>query len=72
MSPFGSRRMLALGALFTVLGLAIAATSPMVAVAGPGRPQAQSLTGGMVVLVGWALLVWGVHRFGREPPGERL
>ncbi len=53
--------MLALGAVLSVVGLAIAGTSPVVASTG-----AQPLAGGLAVLAGWALLAFGVHRFGRE------
>jgi hypothetical protein len=60
------RSLLALGALLTVLGLAVAATSPVVGAEGSERTPTQQLAGGAVVLVGWALLAWGIHRFGRE------
>jgi hypothetical protein len=60
------RTLLGLGALLTVLGLAIAATSPIVGAEGSERTAAQQLAGGIVVLAGWALLAWGIHRFGRE------
>jgi hypothetical protein len=68
MSPTGaaSRRLLAFGALFTVLGLAIGTTSPVAGAEGSEHTQAQQLVGGVVVLVGWAALAWGIHRFGRD------
>jgi hypothetical protein len=61
-----SRALLGLGASLTVVGLAIAATSPVLGTAGSSRTGAQQLAGGIVVLLGWALLAWGIHRFGRE------
>jgi hypothetical protein len=66
MSRVGSRRLLALGALLTVLGLGIAMTSPVAGAEGSERTQTQTLAGGMILLVGWAVLGWGIHRFGRE------
>jgi hypothetical protein len=60
------RTLLAAGALLTVVGLAIAATSPVVGAEGSERTAAQQLSGGIAVLVGWALLAFGIHRFGRE------
>jgi hypothetical protein len=62
----GSRRLLALGAMFTVLGLAIGAASPVAGAEGSEHAHAQQRVGGVVVLVGWAALAWGIHRFGRE------
>ncbi|MDP9033810.1 MAG: hypothetical protein M3O50_03320 [Myxococcota bacterium] len=64
----GSRRLIAVGALLTQVGLAIAATSPVLGTGGSGRTATQQLTGGLVVLAGWALLASGIHRFGRADP----
>ena len=62
MSP---RRLLAAGAMATALGIALAATAPVLGTAGAGRTRAQEGAGGAVVVLGWALLAWGIHRFGR-------
>jgi hypothetical protein len=62
----GSRRLLALGAVLTVVGLLVAATSPVAGARASERGQAQTLAGGMILLVGWAVLGWGIHRFGRD------
>ncbi len=62
MSP---RRILFSGALLTALGLAIAATSPIVGTPGAEHARPQQMLGGISVLLGWAALAWGVHRFGR-------
>jgi hypothetical protein len=61
-----ARRLLLGGALATAVGLAIAATSPVVGAGDLGRIHAQQSAGGALVVAGWALLAWGVHRFGRE------
>ena len=60
------RRLLAAGALATVAGITIAATAPVVGTAPGDRVQTQQTAGGVVVLAGWALLAWGIHRLGRE------
>jgi hypothetical protein len=60
------RTLLGVGAFVTVVGLAIAATSPVLGTAGSARTSVQQLAGGIIVLLGWALLAWGIHRFGRE------
>jgi hypothetical protein len=60
-----------MGATVTLLGCAIAATAPVVGTGDGERIHAQQGAGGFVVLVGWALLGWGIHRFGREYGGER-
>jgi len=60
------RRLLVGGALATALGLAVAATAPVVGTASAGRVGAQQTVGGVVVLAGWGLLAWGIHRFGRS------
>ncbi|MGH7269357.1 MAG: hypothetical protein ACREJ3_02920 [Polyangiaceae bacterium] len=60
----GPRRLIALGAAVTAAGLALAGTAPVVAEA--GWRGGQQPAGGVVVLAGWALLAWGIHRLGRE------
>jgi len=50
----------------TATGLAVAATAPIVGVGATERIRTQQGVGGAVVLAGWALLAWGIHRFGRE------
>ena len=60
------RRLLWAGAAVTVLGVAIAGTAPIVGTDGASRTHAQQTLGGIVVVVGWALLAWGIHRFGRS------
>ncbi len=62
MSP---RRQLAAGALATALGIAIAGAAPVVGTDGASRTHGQQLVGGVVVVLGWALLAWGIHAFGR-------
>jgi hypothetical protein len=61
-----TRTLLVVGALVTVVGLAIAAIAPIAGTAGSDRTVAQQRVGGVVVLVGWLVLAWGIHRFGRE------
>jgi hypothetical protein len=51
----------------TVLGLAIAGTAPIASTAPNDQRSVQETVGGIVLLAGWALLAWGIHRFGREP-----
>ncbi len=60
------RRLLAIGAACTVVGLAVAATAEGGLSGGSDRARSQQQFGGMMVLAGWTLLGWGVHRFGRE------
>lgn len=62
----GARKFLVIGALVTVGGLAVAAVAPVPGTAGSERTGVQQLVGGGMILVGWAVLAWGVHRFGRE------
>ena len=62
MSP---TRLLASGILATALGIAVAATAPVLGTPGSDRTRTQELAGGVVVVLGWALLAWGIHRFGR-------
>lgn len=66
MSAGRSRRLIALGALAAAVGLAIAATAP---IGGQGGEPAaaQQFVGAVVVAAGWAVLAWGIHRFGRDP-----
>ena len=59
------RRLLLAGALATALGVALAATAPVLNTPGSGRTRAQEMLGGIVLVLGWALLAWGIHRFGR-------
>jgi hypothetical protein len=58
-------RLILAGALTTSLGLAVAATAPMFGTAALDRIQRQQTAGGVVVLLGWVTLAWGIHRFGR-------
>jgi uncharacterized membrane protein YidH (DUF202 family) len=60
-----SRRLLSLGGALTALGIAIAATAPVLGTAGAERTRTQEFLGGIVLVAGWALLAWGIHRFGR-------
>lgn len=61
----GPRRLLAAGAVATALGIAIAGTAPVVGTEGADRTHGQQMAGGVVVVLGWALLAFGIHRFGR-------
>ncbi|HTQ45645.1 MAG TPA: hypothetical protein VMI75_22960 [Polyangiaceae bacterium] len=60
-----SRRLLSLGGALTALGIAIAATAPVLGTAGAERTRTTEFLGGIVLVAGWALLAWGIHRFGR-------
>jgi hypothetical protein len=62
----GSRRLVLAGAFVTATGLAVAATAPIVGVGATDRIRNQQDAGGVTVLAGWALLAWGIHRFGRD------
>lgn len=62
----GPARLVLAGALTTAVGLAIAATAPIFATAPIDRIQHQQTAGGFVILLGWAILAWGIHRFGRS------
>lgn len=57
------RRLVTLGAVATVTGLAIAATAPLAAAEQIGQQQT---IGGVILLAGWAGLAWAIHRVGRE------
>ena len=59
------RRLLLCGSVLTTLGLVIAMTRPFMGTARHDRPTSQEIVGGVIVLVGWATLSWGIHRFGR-------
>ena len=59
------RRQLAAGALATALGIAIAGAAPIMGTDGASHTRTQQLVGGIVVVLGWALLAWGIHGFGR-------
>ena len=60
-----SRALLAAGVGATVLGIAIAGTAPILGTDGASRTHAQQMVGGVVVVLGWAILAWGIHSFGR-------
>jgi hypothetical protein len=60
------RRLILAGALVTASGLAVAATAPIVGTALAEPIETQQAAGGLLVVVGWALLAVGIHRFGRE------
>jgi hypothetical protein len=62
----GSKRLIVLGAALTAVGLAIAGTAPVIGTASADRVQGQQSLGGVVLLLGWALLAFGIHRLGRE------
>ncbi|HEY8038453.1 MAG TPA: hypothetical protein VIF15_01615 [Polyangiaceae bacterium] len=64
-----ARRLLAAGALLTALGIALAGTAPILGTDGAARARSQQLLGGVVVVLGWASLAWGIHRFGRGAAG---
>jgi hypothetical protein len=59
------RRLLGIGATVTALGVALLATAPVLGTPGAGRTRPEELLGGIIVVVGWAVLAWGIHRFGR-------
>ena len=58
---------LAIGALFTTIGLAVASTTPIVGSGSDAMIHGQPLAGGVLVVFGWVLLAWGIHRMGRQP-----
>jgi uncharacterized membrane protein YidH (DUF202 family) len=60
------RRLLAVGAILTILGVAIAGTAPILGTGSAERTYVQQTLGGVILLVGWAVLGWGIHRFGRS------
>ena len=59
------RRLLTVGVVVTALGVAVAATAPVLGTEGADRTRTQEALGGAGVVLGWALLAWGIHRFGR-------
>ncbi len=61
-----------MGAVFTAIGLAIAGTSQGGPTADSSRASVEQLVGGLIVLTGWALLAWGIHRLGRESSRRTL
>lgn len=65
MTKSSPERVLALGALCTSMGLAIASTAPIAR----GGASVQQIVGGVVVVIGWVVLAWGIHRFGRSSEG---
>ncbi len=60
------RRLLAAGAMATVLGVAVAGAAPVVGTEGASRTHDQQIAGGVAVVLGWALFAWGIHSFGRS------
>jgi hypothetical protein len=61
------RRLVAAGAVATVVGIAVAGTAPIFGTGGSDdRIQTQQTAGGVVTLAGWALLAFGIHKLGRE------
>ncbi len=66
-----ARRLLSAGAVATALGILVAATAPVLGTPGASRTRPQEFFGGLVTLVGWALLAWGIHRYGRADDGDR-
>jgi len=60
------RRLLGAGVIVTAIGLAVAGTAPVTGTPGSTRTPTQQRAGGVVVVIGWALLAWGVHAFGRQ------
>jgi hypothetical protein len=64
------RRLVAVGAGLSVLGLAIAGTAPIAGTSGSDRTAAMQTAGGILVMVGWILLAWGIHRLGRGDVGR--
>ncbi len=60
------RTLLAAGAVVTVLGIAITGTAPILGTEGSSRTATQQVIGGVVVVIGWAILAWAIHRFGRD------
>jgi hypothetical protein len=64
------RSLLTAGALLTVLGIAVAGSAPVLGTDGSGRTQGQQIAGGVGVVLGWALLAFAIHSFGRAGRDE--
>ena len=62
----GGRTFLLAGALLTAVGLATAALVPVARAADAERLLLWQRAGGVMLLAGWAVLAWGIHRFGRS------
>jgi hypothetical protein len=60
------RVLVVLGAIITAVGLVVVGVAPVVGTAPVERLQRQQVVGGVIVLVGWAALAWGIHRLGRS------
>lgn len=60
------RRLVLVGALLTLLGTSVAATAPVLGTVDIQRVEGRQTGGGVVAMLGWALLAWGIHRLGRE------
>jgi hypothetical protein len=60
------RRWIVFGAGLTVAGLIVAGTAPVVGTASAEFAQIQQTVGGAIVLAGWVLLAWAIHRLGRS------
>jgi uncharacterized membrane protein YidH (DUF202 family) len=69
-SATSPRRLLAVGAGLTALGIAVAGTAPILGTSGSSRTVTQQLVGGVLVLAGWVVLALGIHRFGRGRDGD--
>ncbi|MCL2448656.1 MAG: hypothetical protein FWD17_06905 [Polyangiaceae bacterium] len=63
---------MAAGAAATVIGIFVAGAAPIARTPGATAEHAslQQTVGGVVLLVGWVLLAWGIHRFGRDGASE--
>jgi hypothetical protein len=64
------RRLVLIGAIATLVGSGISATAPVLGTGPAERIHSQQTAGGVGVIVGWALLAWGIHRLGRESGGS--
>jgi hypothetical protein len=65
------RRLVLVGALLTLLGSSVAATAPVLGTVEIKRVEGRQTVGGVVAILGWALLAWGIHRLGRESGAGR-
>jgi hypothetical protein len=67
-----ARTLLLSGAAVTALGLAIAGTAPVAGLdPNVDKNPTQQVAGGVVVLAGWIVLGYGIHRFGRGDGSPR-